>query len=41
MQSILQDKKYVDVPVVVSNKLGGGGVVAYAYLNTRPVTDTH
>ncbi len=36
MQSILQDKKYVDVPVVVSNKLGGGGVVAYAYLNTRP-----
>ena len=36
MQSILQDKKYIDVPVVVSNKLGGGGVVAYAYLNTRP-----
>ncbi len=36
MQSILQDKKHIDVPVVVSNKLGGGGVVAYSYLNTRP-----
>ncbi|MEQ1772970.1 MAG: tripartite tricarboxylate transporter substrate binding protein [Burkholderiales bacterium] len=36
MQSILQDKKHIDVPVTVSNKLGGGGVVAYSYLNTRP-----
>src|SRR6188768_2776440 len=36
MQSILQDKKHIDVPVTVSNRLGGGGVVAYSYLNTRP-----
>ncbi len=36
MQSILQDKKHIDVPVSVSNKLGGGGVVAYTYLNSRP-----
>ncbi len=36
MQAILQDKKHIDVPVAVSNKLGGGGVVAYSYLNTRP-----
>lgn len=36
MQGILQDKKHIDVPVTVSNKLGGGGVVAYSYLNTRP-----
>lgn len=36
MQNILQDKKQIDVPVAVSNKLGGGGVVAYTYLNSRP-----
>jgi len=36
MQSILQDKKQIEVPVAVSNKLGGGGVVAYTYLNSRP-----
>ena len=36
MQGILQDKKQIDVPVAISNKLGGGGVVAYTYLNTRP-----
>lgn len=36
MQGILQDKKNIDVPVTVSNRLGGGGAVAYAYLNTRP-----
>ena len=36
MQGILQDKKHIDVPVAVNNKLGGGGVVAYTYLNTRP-----
>ncbi len=36
MQGILQDKKHIDVPVTVGNKLGGGGVVAYTYLNSRP-----
>lgn len=36
MQGILQDKKYIDVPVAIANKLGGGGALAYAYLNTRP-----
>lgn len=36
IQGILQDKKQVDVPVVVGNKVGGGGVVAYSYLNSRP-----
>jgi putative tricarboxylic transport membrane protein len=36
MQSILQDKKQIDVPVTIANKLGGGGAVAYSYLNTRP-----
>ena len=35
MQGILQDKKHIDVPVAVNNKLGGGGVVAYTYLNFR------
>ena len=36
MQGILQDKKHIDVPVSISNKIGGGGAVAYAYLNSRP-----
>ena len=39
MQSILQDKKHIDMPNVamsVNNKLGGGGVVAYTYVNTKP-----
>ena len=36
MQVILQDKKQLDVPVTISNKVGGGGAVAYTYLNARP-----
>ncbi len=36
MQGILQDKKHIDAPVTVGNRLGGGGVVAYTYLNSRP-----
>ena len=36
MQGILQDKKLIDVPINIGNKLGGGGVVAYTYLNSRP-----
>jgi putative tricarboxylic transport membrane protein len=36
IQGILQDKKFLDVPITISNKLGGGGAVAYSYLATRP-----
>ena len=36
IQGIVQDKKQIEVPVVISNKVGGGGAVAYSYLNTRP-----
>jgi len=36
MQSIWQERKQVEVPVAVNNRLGGGGVVAYTYLNSRP-----
>ncbi len=36
IQGILQDQKQIDVPVAVNNKIGGGGVLAYTYLNTRP-----
>ena len=36
MQSILQDKKHIDVPLAVNNKIGGGGVMAYTYVNTKP-----
>jgi putative tricarboxylic transport membrane protein len=36
IQGILQDRKQIDVPVAVNNKIGGGGVLAYTYLNTRP-----
>lgn len=33
IQKILQEKKLVDVPVTVVNKPGGGGSIAFAYLN--------
>jgi len=36
MQKIFQERKLVEVPVTVSNRVGGGGAVAYAYLNGRP-----
>lgn len=36
MQSILQEKKYVEVPITIGNRVGGGSVVAYTYLNSRP-----
>jgi putative tricarboxylic transport membrane protein len=32
MQSIFQAKRYVDVPITVQNKAGGGGAVAHIYL---------
>lgn len=32
LQRVLQEKKYVDVPVIVSNRPGGGGSVGLAYV---------
>lgn len=36
IQKIIQDRKLADAPVTVSNRVGGGGAVAYTYLNQRP-----
>lgn len=36
MSSIMQERRYLDVPANVVNKPGGGGAVAYAYLNQHP-----
>lgn len=36
MTTVMQEKRYADVPANVVNKPGGGGAVAYAYLNQRP-----
>jgi len=36
MANVLQERRHVEVPVAVVNKPGGGGSVAYAYLNQRP-----
>ncbi|HYC46353.1 MAG TPA: tripartite tricarboxylate transporter substrate binding protein [Burkholderiales bacterium] len=36
MATVLQDKKLLSVPVNVVNKPGGGGAIAYAYLNQHP-----
>lgn len=36
MQKIFQERRFVEVPLTVSNRIGGGGAVAYAYLNARP-----
>lgn len=35
MQRILQDRRFVEVPLTVSNRVGGGGAVAYTYLSQR------
>jgi putative tricarboxylic transport membrane protein len=35
VQKILQEGKFVDTPISVSNKPGGGGTIAQAYLNQR------
>jgi putative tricarboxylic transport membrane protein len=32
MQSLFQSKKYVEVPITIQNKAGGGGSVAHIYL---------
>lgn len=36
MSSIMQERRQLDVPANVVNKPGGGGAVAYAYLNQHP-----
>lgn len=36
IQKTLQERRLVEVPLTVSNRVGGGGAVAYAYLNQRP-----
>lgn len=36
VQKIFQERRYVEVPLTVSNRVGGGGAVAYSYLNQRP-----
>ena len=36
MASVLQERRYVAVPTNVVNKPGGGGSLAYAYLNQHP-----
>jgi putative tricarboxylic transport membrane protein len=36
MTKVLQERRYVDVPVNVVNKPGGGGSLAYNYLNLHP-----
>lgn len=36
MAAILQDRKMIEAPLTVVNKPGGGGSVAYAYIQQRP-----
>ncbi len=36
IQKIVQDRKLAETPVTVGNRVGGGGAVAYTYLNQRP-----
>ncbi|MEN3352673.1 MAG: putative tricarboxylic transport rane protein [Betaproteobacteria bacterium] len=36
MTKVLQERRYLDVPVNVVNKPGGGGSLAYNYLNLHP-----
>jgi putative tricarboxylic transport membrane protein len=36
MASIMQERRRIEVPVNVVNKPGGGGSIAYAYLNQHP-----
>lgn len=36
MQRLFQDRRFVEVALTVSNRVGGGGAVAYTYLNARP-----
>lgn len=41
MARILQERRHVEMPVTVVNKPGGGGSVAYAYLNQHPGDGHH
>lgn len=36
MANVMQEKRFVTAPVAIVNKPGGGGAVAYSYLNQRP-----
>ncbi|MES2561885.1 MAG: tripartite tricarboxylate transporter substrate binding protein [Pseudomonadota bacterium] len=36
MQKLMQEFKQPEIPMVVSNKPGGGGAIAYTYLNQYP-----
>lgn len=36
MQKLMHDLKQPEMPMVVSNKPGGGGAIAYTYLNQYP-----
>ena len=35
IQQIFQERRFAEVPLTVSNRLGGGGAVAYTYLNSK------
>jgi putative tricarboxylic transport membrane protein len=41
MQSLLQDRKLVEVPVAVLNKPGGAGTLGLTYLNQHPGSGRH
>jgi putative tricarboxylic transport membrane protein len=41
MAKVLQEGRHVEVPIAVVNKPGGGGAVAYAYLNQHPGNGHH
>ncbi len=41
MATVMQEKRLVATPIAVVNKPGGGGAVAYAYLNQRPGDGHH
>ena len=36
LQKILAERHWVDVPVTVTNKPGGGGTIGWTYLTQRP-----
>jgi len=40
VQSILTERRLIDVPVTVANRAGGGGSIGWIYLNQRP-GDSH
>jgi len=41
MAKVLEERRQIGVPIAVVNKPGGGGSVAYAYLNLRPGDGHH